>query len=110
MKKHTHKGKPVVVESTSDFRARLARNARAAEGRPVEIVGAAHAHPSLVRPRYRGGPVGGLSVRERDTILAALRYWQADLDDETLNRDIAAEHGDPLSAEDIDELCERINA
>ena len=55
-----------------------------------------------------------LSARELGTVLAALRYWQ--------NRDpywsegllvnsIATDDGsfEPLSAEEIDELCERIN-
>lgn len=38
------------VESTADFKHRLARAARALAGRPVEIVGAAHTNnPALVR-------------------------------------------------------------
>jgi hypothetical protein len=53
-----------------------------------------------------------LTDREVATILAALRYWQQDLaaNDEVR---ICQEHFDdkntPLTVEEIDELCERIN-
>jgi hypothetical protein len=49
-----------------------------------------------------------LSVRERATVLAALRYWQRDLkegDDVPLFE--LFEDATPLTAEEIDDLCER---
>jgi hypothetical protein len=52
-----------------------------------------------------------LSDRELATVLVALRYWQQDLaanDDEGP----ISEHFDavtPLSVEEIDDLCERLN-
>lgn len=57
-----------------------------------------------------------LSVREYDTILAALRYWQRMTEryeafgpnEELLN--MACENGAALSLEEIDSLCERINS
>lgn len=49
--------------------------------------------------------------READTILAALRYWQREgLMSAGHERDIAEEHGDALNADEIDDLCERINS
>lgn len=61
-----------------------------------------------------------LNKRERDTILAALRYYQNDLDGgDELSRDadplgeidaIASDSGAPgLSAHEIDQLYQRIN-
>lgn len=52
-----------------------------------------------------------ITPRQRDTILAALRYWQRELPvvlDPELH-DIASEHGMPLTETEIDELCEAIN-
>ena len=52
-----------------------------------------------------------LSPRELATVLAALRYWQADVE-----ADPNFEFGDhfaeaaPLTAEEIDDLCERLNS
>lgn len=56
---------------------------------------------------------GGFDRRELGTILAALRYWQRTALDVALPEDDIATDGaalDPLSEEEIDELCERINA
>ena len=53
-----------------------------------------------------------ISVTEREnaTILAALRLWQeADEHNRGDLRDIAEAAGAPLSNEEIDVLCERIN-
>ncbi len=55
-----------------------------------------------------------LSVRDLATILAALRYWQQDLaDNEAAGDGPISPHFDddvtPLSVEEIDELCERLN-
>jgi len=55
-----------------------------------------------------------LSVRDLATILAALRYWQQDLaDNEAAGEGPISPHFDddvtPLSVEEIDELCERLN-
>lgn len=51
-----------------------------------------------------------LSTRERDTILAALRYWQREgWRSEGHEHDIASENGDPLDSSEINDLCERIN-
>lgn len=51
-----------------------------------------------------------LDPRQLDTILAALRYWQREGQGSSGHeRDIAEEHGDALNANEIDELCERIN-
>jgi hypothetical protein len=52
-----------------------------------------------------------LSDRELDTVLAALRNWQ---DENTESLPVvlienASEHGEPLTNDEIDELCERIN-
>ena len=52
-----------------------------------------------------------LSERELATVLAALRYWQQDLvaNDED---PISPDHFDqvtPLTADEIDDLCERLN-
>lgn len=52
-----------------------------------------------------------VSVRELDTVLAALRLWQREhlevLDRELLA--IAGEHGRALDEDEIDALCVRIN-
>lgn len=56
-----------------------------------------------------------MTPRERDTILAALRVYQQALE---MNggkppadvNDIARNSGKPLTAEEIDELCPRINS
>lgn len=54
-----------------------------------------------------------LSYREHATMLAALRYYQRDMadDHDWLHGDIATDGGtlDPLTVEEIDDLCERIN-
>ena len=54
-----------------------------------------------------------LESRDLDTILAALRLWQHDsshiADGDGALADIASEHGDPLTNDEIDALCERIN-
>ena len=52
-----------------------------------------------------------LSDRELATMLAALRYWQADvLEIEGAHKGEAHfEDYEPLSSEDVDELCERLN-
>lgn len=52
-----------------------------------------------------------VTPRQRDTILAALRYWQRELPVVTdpVLHDIASEHGMPLTETEIDELCEAIN-
>ena len=54
-----------------------------------------------------------LSNRELATILAALRYWQQDLANDEGEGPISPDHFDdqitPLTAEEIDELCERLN-
>jgi hypothetical protein len=51
--------------------------------------------------------------REWDTVLAALRLWQHDsahiADGDGALADMAQEHGDPLTNEEVDDLCERIN-
>lgn len=48
--------------------------------------------------------------RERDTILAALRHYQQSTIIDPMIRDIANNnHDDPLSADEIDALCEDIN-
>ena len=54
-----------------------------------------------------------LSARELATVLAALRYRQQDLANDTGEGPISPDHFDdqitPLSVEEIDELCERLN-
>ncbi len=51
-----------------------------------------------------------ITKREHATILASLRLWQeADEHNRGDLRDIAEEAGVPLSNEEIDVLCERIN-
>ena len=55
-----------------------------------------------------------LGVRDLATLLAALRYWQQDLaDNERAGDGPISPHFDddvtPLSVEEIDELCERLN-
>lgn len=52
-----------------------------------------------------------LSMRELDTVLAALRFWQREQDVVT-DREllaIAGEHGRALDDNEIDALCVRIN-
>ena len=53
-----------------------------------------------------------ITKRELATVLAALRYWQQDLA-ENDDGPISSEHFDalttPLSVEEIDILCERLN-
>jgi hypothetical protein len=54
-----------------------------------------------------------LSERELATVLAALRYWQQDLNENQEDSPISPVHFDivitPLTVEEIDELCERLN-
>jgi hypothetical protein len=63
-----------------------------------------------------------LTIRELATVLAALRYWRIDVleiesggDLEMVRWGYHSGHPDvfknetPLSAEDVDELCERLN-
>jgi hypothetical protein len=53
-----------------------------------------------------------MSDRELATVLAALRYWQQDLAENEDDGPICQEHFDkvtPLTVEEIDELCERLN-
>jgi hypothetical protein len=52
-----------------------------------------------------------MNERELATVLAALRYWQQDLTDNH-EGPISQEHfadQTPLTMEEIDELCERLN-
>lgn len=53
-----------------------------------------------------------LTTRELATVLAALRYWQRNVEDND-DGPIDGEHFDeattPLTAAEIDELCERLN-
>jgi hypothetical protein len=54
-----------------------------------------------------------LQPRERDTILAALRFYQTGLDQRLVPGailEIAKDNDEsPLNDEEIDDLCERIN-
>ena len=53
-----------------------------------------------------------LSDRELATVLAALRYWQQDLtenDDGPIDSEHFADGIEPLSVDEIDELCQRLN-
>lgn len=53
-----------------------------------------------------------MNNRELATVLAALRYWQLRLTGEAPGDDfddIAGHYGPPLTADDIDGLCERLN-
>ena len=54
-----------------------------------------------------------LTDRELATVLAALRYWQQDLAQNEDEGPICPDHFDevitPLSVEEIDALCERLN-
>lgn len=52
-----------------------------------------------------------LSPRELATVLAALRYWQEELEPDGIPpiMDYFTDGTEPLSIEDIDELCERLN-
>lgn len=53
-----------------------------------------------------------LNKRELATVLAALRYWQQDLDEN--EEPPISEHFfnsiTPLTSDEIDELCDRLNA
>lgn len=49
------------------------------------------------------------SYREIATILAALRYFQANIDDIALLEMTHFEDVEPLTSEEIDTLCEEIN-
>lgn len=52
-----------------------------------------------------------ITARQMATVLAALRYWQADLsDDDTIldGRGFFDEHC-PLTVEEVDTLCEHLN-
>lgn len=52
-----------------------------------------------------------VSAREFDTILAALRARQGTAYTSVQEiEEIAREHGDPLTTEEIDQFCERINS
>jgi len=55
-----------------------------------------------------------MNMRELDTIIAALRWWQTAHDDafrgvEPMLIDMTQEHGPTLSVEEIDALIERVN-
>lgn len=56
-----------------------------------------------------------LSITDRElaTVLAALRYWQLDLTELETDGPISELHFDsgntPLTTDEIDELCERLN-
>lgn len=57
-----------------------------------------------------------LNARELGTVLAALRYWQRAIEQGNAGQDdefapIASDNGlqEPLTAGEIDELCERLN-
>jgi hypothetical protein len=59
-----------------------------------------------------------LTKRQRDTVIAALRYWQAEVTDEMTETegipidfaDIALEHGNALTSEEIDKLVYKFNS
>jgi len=62
--------------------------------------------PKHKEPRF----LMSLTEREHATILAALRLWQeADEHNRGHQQDIADKAGIPLSNEEIDSLCKRIN-
>jgi hypothetical protein len=77
----------------------------------VDADGRAHERNSVLRTRTAySSPT--LTSRDLGTILAALRYWQREgLHSGGAEHDIASDGGGlfPLDAEEIDELCERIN-
>jgi len=53
-----------------------------------------------------------MTKRELATVLAALRYWQQDLeasDAPPISEEFFADC-EPLTSEEIDELCERLNS
>lgn len=60
-----------------------------------------------------------MNARERDTIMAALRLWQATnhgkavtslpQDQRNMLLEISAEHGKPLTIPEVDALCESLN-
>lgn len=53
-----------------------------------------------------------LDSRENSTVLAALRWWQASVCPSWDAMEIASDGGniEPLTADEIDALCERINS
>lgn len=78
-------------------------------GRNTSIVGRALyvADVTLAREPYRW-----LQDRELATVLAALRYWQRDLEDDEDDFVFGSEHfaeHSPLASPEIDDLCERLN-
>ncbi len=58
---------------------------------------------------FKARPV--INRRERDTLLAALRLWQAKQDGKRPRflRATAEDFGPALSSEEIDDLCDRLN-
>lgn len=53
-----------------------------------------------------------ITPRDLATVLAALRYWQQDLAENDGAGPISPDHFDdcePLTVEEIDDLCERLN-
>jgi len=53
-----------------------------------------------------------IKQRQLDTIIAALRHWQSGLQTGAFFEDelmIAEDHGDALTVQEIDELCEVLN-
>ena len=56
-----------------------------------------------------GGGRGGLTARDVDTVLAALRQLQSPHTWQEV-RDIAPDHGQPLDNAEIDDLCEYLNS
>lgn len=70
------------------------------------------ARHALRRKVYPGGAdVYRLNDREHATVLAALRYWQAQREEVVAENDIATNGGTVLALTDheIDALCERLN-
>ncbi len=51
-----------------------------------------------------------LTSRELATVLAALRYWQADIQDPSFQFGDHFADERPLSAVEIDDLCEKLNS
>lgn len=54
-----------------------------------------------------------MSDRELATVLAALRYWQLNVIEDEVAEDLnghgSFEDHSPLDADEIDDLCERLN-
>lgn len=58
-----------------------------------------------------------LSPRQLDTVLAALRMWQADVTDDMTESegvpvdfaDIALAHGNAMTSAEIDQLCDQLS-